>query len=110
MGIGGVEEFRHAVDAFMAQPKTLIGAEEPRWGTGRNRFEKKLKFPLEVDGEQLGRYLFITYYPDDPGLHFHIGIQFLEYVVCRLDFDVEDAHANNIVPYRGVVPDRKSVV
>lgn len=91
-----VADYVAAVDSFVPLKKRLIGAEiEPEWKTGREINERRLLLPIEVNGEQAGQSLMIMAYPNNPTLMFRIGIKFFDYIVCRLDFELEAIHANN---------------
>lgn len=91
-----VDDFIAAVDAFLPLQKTLVGAHiRPVWRPGREPGEYKLLLPLEIDGEQRGQQLLLLAYPNNPTLMFKIGIQFLDHVICRLDFELEAVHGNN---------------
>jgi hypothetical protein len=43
-------------------------------------------------------------YPNHPTLMFRIGIKFLDHMVCRLDFELDGAHANNFSSWDDGLP------
>lgn len=89
-----IQEFLAEVDAFMAAPKILLGADRPSWQPGRQHNELVIKLPLEVAGEQeAGNFLYVASEPNSPSLTFRIGILFRDRMMCRLDFE-EGIHPN----------------
>ncbi|MBS0566093.1 MAG: hypothetical protein JSS59_01605 [Proteobacteria bacterium] len=92
----GKVEFVAAVDAFMLAQKTLAGVDAPlTWQRARDDDARRVKIPIQVDGEQHDQYLLIDAFPEHESLKFCVAIMFSEYVVCRLDFDLEVVHGNN---------------
>ncbi len=88
-------DYLAAVDAFMVADKILVGADSPLdWQANRNLEGLCVKLPLEVGGEQLGQFLDVQVYNNNPTLRFHLSV-IMEQAICRLDFDLHDAHANN---------------
>lgn len=88
-------EFIRAVDAFMAAPKSLVGAKTPQWVQARDDYKYCLKLPIEENDELSGQKLLIQADPTKDDLVFSIGILFLERCVCRVDFDKGDHHFNH---------------
>ena len=94
-----VQEFVTVVDRVIVAPKKLVGAERPRWQAGRTQEEQRLKLPLEIDGEQRGQFLVIMAFPNyEPSPMFNIAFECCDKVVCRLDFDLDSVHGNNLRP------------
>ena len=92
-------EFIKAVDAFIAAPKSLAGADDPQWvRSERDIYKFCLKLPIEVDDELSGQKLLIQADPTKDDLVFSVGILFLERCICRIDFDKGDAHFNHWHP------------
>jgi hypothetical protein len=92
----GIADFVAAVDVFMATPKQLVGTDtRPVWQIGRQADQRKLVLPVEIEGEQRGQFLLLQAYPQHPTMKFSIGTMFADLVVCRLDYCLEDTHANN---------------
>lgn len=100
-----LDEFIAAVDKFMPLPKVLVGASGlHQWQQGRDGADEAcLKLPIEVGGVQSGQLLHITAFPEHPTLKFRVGIYFGQ-VLCRLDFDLEAKHGNNLIPRDVVLP------
>ena len=95
--MGNVETFIAAVDAFLLSDKRLIGADMlPRWAEGRDRGERRIKLPIEVNGELRGQSLVISAYPNHPTRRFHLSVVF-EPAVCRVDFHEDVTHANPLM-------------
>lgn len=94
--------FVEAVDAFMPLPKRLVGADAPTWQSGRSADELRLKLPIQIGGELRGQHLVIKAFPNYHNLMFQMGISFDEKVVCRIDFELDGSHGNNLNP--GVLP------
>jgi hypothetical protein len=100
-----VHEFVEAVDRVIRVPKLLVGAESPSWQAGRGQDEQRLKLPLEIAGEQRGQFLLIMAFPDhEPSPRFNIAIECCDKVVCRLDFELDSVHGNNLRPRPQNVP------
>lgn len=91
-------EFVEAVDAFLPLHKALVGAESPKWQYGRDFAEKRLKLPIEVGGEQRGQHLIVMAYPENHVPMFRICLEFLQKIVCRLDYEPDGSHANRLMP------------
>jgi len=88
-------ELADAIDAFMAERKTIIGFDvPPRWGTGYTPHERVMKYPLEIEGEQRDAQLMIVCFPREPELRFRIGILFPA-MICRIDC-TDETHPNSI--------------
>jgi hypothetical protein len=95
----GKVEFIAAVDAFMLAQKTLAGVDTPlTWQRARDDDARRDKIPIQVNGEQHDQFLMIDSFPEHDSLKFCVGIMFSDYVVCRLDFDLDDVHGNNHAP------------
>jgi hypothetical protein len=94
-----------AIDAFMAAQKRIVGFDAPpRWGPGFNPYERVMKYPLEIGGEQSGPQLMVVCFPREPGVKFRLGILVPATLVCRLDF-TDEAHPNSADAVRaGTVP------
>lgn len=95
-------EFVEAVDAVIAAPKVLVGSESPVWQPGRDADERRIKLPLEIDGEQRGSFLIVSAFPDRAVPGFCIGIACFDKVIDRLDFEPDAAHGNP--PNEGLKP------
>ncbi len=95
-------EFVEAVDTIIAAPKILVGADAPAWQRGRDDDERRIKLPLEIDGEQGGAFLIVSAFPERPIPGFSIGIMCFDKVICRLDFEPDVAHGNP--PDEGLTP------
>ncbi len=91
-------DFIVAVDAFMAAPKGLLGIQSPVWQPSRDAYAVRLKLPIEIGGELSGQHLVIDACPNHDPRRFHIGIQFADRVVCRLDYDPRATHSNDWAP------------
>jgi hypothetical protein len=103
--LSALDDFIAAVDAFMPLPKRIVGADNtPQWQPGRSPGQLKLLLPIEVDGEQRGQQLFLQAYPNNPTLMFSVGIMFAGRVVCRLDFELEATHGNNLRSWDDELP------
>lgn len=84
-----------AVDAFMATEKRIVGAEtSPTWAPGFVPRERKMLYPLEVEGEQRGAHFYIVCFPRERDLMFRLGILFPG-MICRLDY-TDETHANSL--------------
>jgi hypothetical protein len=93
----GVLELIQAVDAFLEAPKNLAtGMGQLQWGAARDECAKRLKLPLEIEGEQHGHHLVIDAFPNSSSLKFCLAIQFGEHVVDRIDYELTVRHANQI--------------
>jgi hypothetical protein len=91
-----VPEFLASIDSFLAAPKYVLGADSaPTWQPMRNENGLQIKLPLEIDGEQTGPFLHVGAFPNHPTLKFCLGIVFADYMVCRLDFELEAVHGND---------------
>lgn len=89
------EDLVAAIDAMMAQPKRLVGATSPLvWVDGRRAGEKKIKLPLEIEGEQRGQSLVVLAYPRERPLKFRILLVFPP-AVFRLCYETGAVHGNN---------------
>ena len=94
-------EFIRAVDAFMPMEKAIGGLEALSWRPARQGEAHKVcvKLPLEVDGEFREEHrLLLSADPDQDRLVFSVGILFMDWCVCRLDFDEFDSHGNHWHP------------
>ena len=59
------------IDAFIAADKTLVlKGSAPEWHRGRDQDAKRLKIPIELDGELSGHYMHIDVFPEHPSLKF----------------------------------------
>lgn len=97
-------EFVATVDAFLAAPKIALRADEPMdWSLGRDAGELRVSLPLEVSGEAAGQTLMVQFYPTYPLLMFRLSVNF-EPVVCRLDFELDGTHGNNLAEPRENLP------
>ena len=88
-------DYLAAVDLFMAADKIPVGADlDLSWQPTRDKEGLCVKLPLEVGGELHGQFLEIQSYNNNPTLRFHISIV-MEQAICRLDYDLYEAHANS---------------
>lgn len=89
-------EYLAAVDLFLSIDKILLGADSaPVWQPGREVDSLAVKYPLEIQGELLGQYLFVNAYPQHPTERFSIGISYGS-CIARLDSHHEVTHGNNL--------------
>jgi hypothetical protein len=93
-----------AINAFMAERKRIVGYDvAPLWGPGFTPYERVMKYPLEVQGEQRGAQLMVVGFPNQPGLKFRLGILFPG-MICRLDY-TDETHPNSLDGVQaGLVP------
>src|SRR5690348_16517069 len=83
------------IDEFIAANKDLVmGQGAPTWQAGRDDGSKRLKIPIELNGELSGHYMHIEAYPEHQTLKFCLGLIVNERMVDRLDFDLEGGHTN----------------
>lgn len=100
-------EFVSYIDAFLAAEKYLVGlGVRQDWRPGRDDGCWRVKYPIEVDGEQRGESLIVDAYPDRTPVEFYILIEFGQ-VICRVDFEPNGGHTNDIW---GPVPDLAPLV
>jgi hypothetical protein len=84
-----------AIDAFMALPKRIVGANSlPQWRQGYLPAEVEMKYPIEVEGELRGAQLMVIGFPRERDLKFRLGILFPG-MICRLDY-TDETHPNSI--------------
>lgn len=83
------------LDAFMAKPKRIVGFEtQNEWLEGHTAGERRLVWPLEVDGEQLPRHsLHVIGFPRQGDDSFRLIIT-APATICRLDF-TDEIHTNS---------------
>ncbi len=87
-GAPKTEYIAKVVDALLKADKSLDG-EPPPWVEGNRRTEKRLLWPVAVDGSYIGLSLQITAYPNDPGYRGERFTITLNVPPCiwRMDFD-----------------------
>jgi hypothetical protein len=103
--VPGPRDICDAVDAFMATPKRIIGADLPgEWLPGYRPNEREMKYPLEVEGELRGAQLMVVGFPRERQLKFRVGILFPA-MICRLDH-TDETHTNSLggIDYLGLPP------
>ena len=83
------------VDAFLLAEKELEG--EQHWSPGNRSEERRITWPVLVEGELIGAFLGLTAYPDEPKQRFTITLN-LPPCIWRLDMEPDyKLHRN---PYR----------
>lgn len=95
----------NAIDAFVAAPKIIHGADQPyNWGPGYNQNERRAIFPLEVNGQLLeAARLEVIGFPELPDLQFRLSLCY-NAAICRLDYTDETHPNTQSEPGDGVPP------
>lgn len=94
--MAAVADLASAIDTFMAEEKTVVGADRPFfWSEGYSRHERVAKFPLEVNGEQPGAHLAVVAFPNAAVLKFRLSVCF-NAAICRLDY-TDEYHPNSLL-------------
>lgn len=93
-GASETDNIADKVAAFLLVEKELQG--EQFWGPGNRDEERRISWPISVEGEMFGATLALTAYPDEPEQRFTITLN-LPPCVWRLDMDPDYKRHRN--PY-----------
>ncbi len=87
-------ELLRALDAFVLEPKRIIGATAPySWGPGYSSVERMVEFPLEYRGEgDKAARLVLVGFPTARELKFRISLCY-NAAICRFDY-TDETHPN----------------
>jgi len=93
--MAGKADLLEALDAFVAEPKRIIGAVAAyTWGPGYSAQERMVEFPLEYRGEgDKAARLALVGFPAATELKFRISLCY-NAAICRLDY-TDETHPNN---------------
>lgn len=92
--MAGKADLLEALDAFVAEPKTILGAASAyTWGPGYSAHERKVEFPLLFRGESdKAARMEVVGFPGARELKFRISLCY-NAAICRLDY-TDETHPN----------------
>lgn len=93
--MAGKADLLAALDAFVAEPKAIIGATNAyTWGPGYSPHERQAEFPLLFRGESdKAARMVVVGFPDAGELKFRVSLCY-NAAICRLDY-TDETHPNN---------------
>lgn len=78
-------EFVQYVDRLMVAEKLIVGIDQPQtWRDGRDEGCLRVKYPIEVEGEQRGEFLIIDAFPNESPVRYHVMVTVADRTVDRL--------------------------
>jgi hypothetical protein len=93
--MAGKADLLEALDAFVAEPKRIIGSEASyTWSPGYSALERQVDFPLEYRGEgDKAARLTLVGFPAATEMKFRISLCY-NAAICRLDY-TDETHPNS---------------